>query len=1040
MRRRNSTASSRLDRRKSTSSGKSVRLEHIEPQTAERDAQAAATEAFSRARERSATESSTVLWPPPRSTGPGSTRPSLDAGSIHREKSIRFVPSKPLLLDPSANTSSQTPSGSTRFPFQERLTAEGEPDLRSPGNASASGLTSATKGAAGDLVGALFSPEERYTAEDDIASMPSSYRRLRKSRSMFTDGVIVPEQSNARPGRLSASTNQLPSPEGSPFRTPRSNENIPPRLRTPKSITFLRDLRSNFGPMARTDATSPGRSRLGEFSENQARSNTLRNKSSRFLRTRPPTTDRVFRKSMRDASSGTISTVDKPVKDRSLRYRARKVSQGFKHKLKNLFGLSTGSGSDSTIPQQHIEAARPTIVGLDELDDEDEYDFHDAANDDEEVRTYIISRIPSLHEVPSSQKLRSRHGSIDSIGSEQQGSDDRSRVTSRSTSDANTITSVNSGRERERKRLSVIKENGTHVCSSSAAFPTVYEQANSSAASLHPPPQIQAAPTSDEGPRIYSALMKRAAQSQGRQSSESERRNSVEEFVKSGTTPHRTSSLQPRRLTGSLGSTIRYVAPDFGSESESSEATNSSYMVDREPSQGLRQGLSIVQKPTYVTALEKPSPQVTSRKYTNSEATFGHDGEADTRSAAAKSGKPSLGQPVSPRSSAFFGSPTRHLFRTQSPFRRALQDRIQAEADSAANAGDKAEEKGETSDQPDSNPWMRSLSNLHIRRPSVCGSDVDNKMCYSESIYSTQTDDYQYKKPVNTSSLSQHGDATIFPSTSGVAKISSPTRKQRVSSSASSVEWKTWLSSNMSKIEESTSKRPNDAGFRYDVEPAGTGHVRERAQIMDDDDQDDLASANFRKPSEEELLSRPFDAGKSRTSMSHTRMSYASSLASTPSTSKDLKMGETSSTVAQENAAEIHRPDREKLLPRLPSISSLASRSIRRASITSKLANRRLGGRTSKTPLTTRNPSGTGEDQQTKANVPKPQQKFSGTAYTKPENINPETANEDDPYGTEGDDILGPSQQSREGRGMLNGLLSSRRRRLASSEESSAFL
>jgi hypothetical protein len=1039
MRRRNSTINNRLDRRKSISSVRSVRLEHIQPQTAERDAHAAATEAFSRARERSATESSTPPWPPPRSTGPGSTRASLDEGSIHREKSIRFVPSKPSLLGPSV-TISQNASVSHGCPVQRNLSAKGEPEFRPARSASASGIVSATKGVAGDLISTLFSSDERYTAEDDIASVPSSYRRLRKSKSMFTNHTAEPSHKDSGPHHPSASTNQLPSPANSRSQAPRSDENIPPQLKTPRSMTFLRDIRSNFGTVFRTDDTGAATPRTDGVYENKERPSTLRNKSSRFLRPKVPPADRGLRKSMREASNGTISTFDKTAKDRSLRYKARKVSRGFKHKLKNLFGLARGHGDEPTVPQQHIEAQRPHIFGLDELEDDTEYEVPDLTTD-EGARSYIISRMPSLHVVPSSQKLRSRQGSIESIRGEQQVSDERSRVTSWSNSDTNTTTSVNSGRaEREKKRLSVIKENGTHVCSSSAQFPTVFEQASSSTASLRPPPKVLPVSTSADGPRIYSALMKRTSQSKQSQASELERKSSVDDFMKAGTVPQRKSSLRPRRLGGSIGSTIRYVAPESESESESSEATKSSHMGDvgrngSPTATGLRHPLCTATRPTQEN-LSRPS---TSRIYTNAKVAEHRDSDTKFQLTAAESDTPGLGQPLSSRSSAFFGSPTRHLFRTQSPFRRALQDRIQTEANE------------EPKDPPDINPWMRSLSNLPIRRPSLCGSDRDIKICYTESVYSTNTDDYPARKPSLASPVNDfpgapaiHGEATIFADSSGLTGSSSLPRKQRVSSSSSSVEWKTWLSSNVSKLEESTTAQTGNDGLKYDLSSAyvtGNRHVREKAQIADDDE-DDLGPGGFPKSDldDQEQLPTPFDAGERDIPINRPYISYANSLTSTPSTSKVLYMGEPSHTPAQNNATGLPRPGCEKSLPYVPSLNSIAGRSMRHGSITSKLVKRRPGARASMTPLANRNPSGASEDQQAKVNLPKPQRKINGKTFAKPENMSPETTNEDDPYDIEGTGILGPNKQSTESKQMVDIFLSSRRRRLASSEEGSVFL
>lgn len=88
-------------------------------------------------------------------------------------------------------------------------------------------MMSAAKGAAGDYINTLFTSEEYYTPEDDIASMPSSYRKLRKSRSMFTNRGNVAVPDNPSLNKSSVSVNQLPLPAKSYSRPFRGDENTP---------------------------------------------------------------------------------------------------------------------------------------------------------------------------------------------------------------------------------------------------------------------------------------------------------------------------------------------------------------------------------------------------------------------------------------------------------------------------------------------------------------------------------------------------------------------------------------------------------------------------------------------------------------------------------------------------------------------------------------------------------------------------------------------------------------------------------------------
>jgi hypothetical protein len=114
----------------------------------------------------------------------------------------------------------------------------------------------------------------------------------------------------------------------------------------------------------------------------------------------------------------------------------------------------------------------------------------------------ISSHIPSLHDIPSNQQLRSRKGSVESIESgEQHVSDDRSRVTSWTNSVTSTVSSMGMLGEWERQRLSVIKENGAHISSSSLGS-TGLEGHGAGSQEIWSGAEI-------DSERVYSALMKR---------------------------------------------------------------------------------------------------------------------------------------------------------------------------------------------------------------------------------------------------------------------------------------------------------------------------------------------------------------------------------------------------------------------------------------------------------------------------------------------------------------------------------------------------
>ncbi|KAI0535310.1 hypothetical protein GGR58DRAFT_448063 [Xylaria digitata] len=1044
MHRRNSTNPRRLDRRKSVTSVKSVHLEHIPPETAERDARIAATQAFTRARERSATDSNSILWPPSRSPRSNAQSDQPDGASLCRQQSIRFVqPRHPHLPPNSTMAQDKSPSCISHDSNHHVTTVEIHP--RPPSSAAASGMVYATKGAAGDYINTLFTRNEYYTPEDDIASMPSSYRKLRKSRSMFTNRptVAIPEHVNGT--KTSASANQLPLPAVSYFRPHQGDENVPPRrLKTPRSMSFLREFRDSIVPAFRSeDDTAPFTSRNGYFSNRDGPRDINRPKSSNFFRSKVPSQDRVFRKSMRDTSNSTASMNGTTTKTGSLRYKARRVSQGFKHKLKNLFGLSKNDSDDARLPLQHIDAQRPHVFGWGNLQDEtDDELFIPPA--DRGALSRVASGIPSLHAVPSYQQLRSRQGSMDSLRSEQNASDERSRVTSWSNSDTNTVITYNSCREeRERKRLSIINENGAHMCSSSAQFATISEQSNASTASLCRP--VPTAPATVDGRRIYSALMKRVGHSQQAHTSIPESNHSTDDLVHLGTVPRRKSSLRLRRFGYDPAATIRYVFPESEADSESPKADDRLRVTD--------QGSPSKSSPSTASRIKEGGQDHLSSVHMNTNAGNMSSRDANNNGISAPSieAPPPLVRTLSSRSSAFFGSPTRHLFRTQSPYRRVLQDRMHT----ASNE--------QSIRSPEFNPWMRSLSNLPnlpIRRSSTYGSDADIKLHYTESIYSTNTEDGQTKRQSFLSLVedfprpkSTHGDVTIFVNPGHNKRSSSLPPKQRVTSSSSSIEWKMWLSSNVSKLEETTTQVDSN-DFQHGLSSARfSGHVRENAQINDEEDKildppdtpsrvrgNTGDSSNLSHDDEDENQPTPFDAGDRDAEIEQPQLFFEGSLPTDTSASNIASPATYPKQAALKTSTAAFAANHEKELPRVPSFHLKASGSNDQTNIATKFMKRQPNAKSSMTPLTSRSLSSTGEGQARKTNgSANSRRKLYSITSTKSENVSPATISDDDPYGIEGTGVLGPSQQTVGSKRMVDIFLSSRRRRMAS-DEGSVFL
>ncbi|KAI6084976.1 hypothetical protein F4821DRAFT_279670 [Hypoxylon rubiginosum] len=1043
-----------LDRRKSTSSVRSVHLEHINPATAERDARAAATQAFARSQGHSATDA--TLWPPSRtnqsSKNDGTHHNRNSYSSLHRQQSIRFVPSRTSrTIRSHTMTSDITPDPNLSTPRTSTATNSREP--RSMSRASATGIVSAAKGMAGDYINSLFVGEEHYTPEDDVASLPSSYRKIRKSRSMITSSGVSVTSRNYTQASTSTVADRMPAPSiGSSILE--RDENIPPAgLKAPKSMSFLRNRRDYPALFSqRRGGVSKGLFSDGGTRASDNRERPLKSQPSTFLRPKSMGADK-FRMSMRDTSNDAAPVDERLPKDGSLRIRARKVSSNFKHKLKSFFNLTKGDSNEASFPPQQIEASRSHNTDWeDEEINEDAFPFQSAY--DEAAISRVPSGVPSLHAVPSNQQLRSRQGSLESLNSEKRASDDRSRVTSWSNSDTNTINTMHSNREQQ--RLSIIREDGVHFPSSSVGLMSAGSRTgssshakNSNKSVRHLPPPIPHQPATVDSQRIYSALMKKLNDTDQRsQNSEVQRQRSIDDFINSGVPPPRGSSRDYIVRGANTPPTIRRVMPE--------SLLIASKSAGKKPvTRSLREGIDESPLHSMSGSLRRRFPPSASAPGAYEDEGFKDGGDIPPI--------PRIEAPTPPpralsnRSSAFFASPTCHLFRTQSPYRRAIQDSMKAESE-------KSQLKS-----PEFNPWMGSLSSLPIRRPSMCESDMDKKMQYAKSIYSSNTED-----PITTSSKNQvdnfpvpsntHGDATIFIDPPVYRPTPPPVPKHREASSSSSVEWKTWLSANVSKLEGSPNG-VNTSVLEYVVPSSrSSGHVREQAQINDEDDQ---SPVEVYKPTGANGVLAPIEHNARASSQASRRISNSRSLntfydrgnkeAESPaiqsrnvlcSTPSLASMGSTQEeNISTEPARKgVFDSLRRRSLAHRPSLNTLPGNPTSR-----KLVKKQPGLKSYTTPTPSpRLTAGADKQYSNLSGTPDSKSKLGIAASTKSENVSPRAGAgagaDEDPYDTQGSGVLGPgvegSPQTFGSKKIVDLFLSSRRRRMASGGEegSSMFL
>lgn len=814
MYRRKSTASSNVGRSKSDASMGGVRLQHIGHDTAEQHAHAAASRAFSRARDRSTTEPS--VWPPTRteSTTSAAARPSLSSNlgrpsrsDIRRQHSLRFCRSRsPTAANPrDGHSSVYAPRDELRRGTSLSRVGHRQ-HVGSPSGASASGMISAMKGTAGDYINDLFMEEQQYcTPEDDIASEPSSYRRLRKSKSMFTPG-------NGRRYGTDLPRHHITTSQSQSWFSSNSFAGLGARTVRPpgpaKSVSYLRSRQHRSDPVSTYHSTQMHQ--LDVCTPGPSKTKLLRSRSSTFFSTKLNNNTKSFSKTMRLESQEHRPSSDDaaPSKTGSLRNKARKVSSQVRRGIRNIFTTGREGSDVCTLPPQHVEArashnASPALST--------QYLGSVAKVNTVDVEcsvSQVASGVPSLHAIPSQQQLRSRHGSVESLRSNEQDADEKSRVTSWTNSETNTHSTVASNRsEHDRQRLSVINEHGMHVSSSADTkqCSDVVRSGDQTAEQVLTPRTARVV----DGPRLFSALMKRvdsssptgrksATETSSRSPSSSSRALVKDQYSSStqqGTTTDKASTATIRRVKN-LESTVHKDASVQHALSETRRRTG----------------------PKHPDATAPPGLRCSKSAHPIDNSSSGNASDS-----AQQVEKGSQSRTLSSRSSAFFGSPTNHLFRTKSPYRKALQASMQT-ADSAP--GPKS---------PEYNPWMRSLTDLPLRCPSV-NSEGDEKMHYTDSIYSEETDDQprgytnimsiveQFPKPPTS-----HGDATIFVN----SPTPMPSQARRPSARVPS-EWKAWVTANLSELDRVG--LPAVAATKISslaTQPAG--HVRENAQIEDDE-------------------------------------------------------------------------------------------------------------------------------------------------------------------------------------------------------------
>ncbi|KAK3310816.1 uncharacterized protein B0T15DRAFT_519549 [Chaetomium strumarium] len=720
---------------------------------------------------------------------------------------------------------------------------------------------------------ALTAQDEYYTPEDDIASAPSSYRRLHRSRSMVSDQFAI-RRSHEGPG-LSATNkptkHRLPGVSSSRrfFRSEPNDSKSPnsvPTLRAPKSMSFLGNRKwQSKSSSSREGSTRESRqSGLVDLPEDgsssmAAQSTTrLRYKPSALFSLRGRRADVKMPKSLRSSGStedfGASSTVSETHSEGqgTLRVKARKASRTLKIKLKNLFTHAKPEEETSSIPCQHIEAQRSHATFVPTSDGEDETSTGQRCGI---IRNPPV-KVPSLR-VVSPRLAHSNKASSESLRSERERNvSDGSSLTTWVHSGPSTLTSQEQQqwREWERHRLSVIKENGAHIPSSSLRRQAigsdlfrVPDNAPGTAVALGPIVDSQ---------RIYSALVKRMQTMNART-------EQVEEEGHSGTLASGAVAPVHERSGSSSSSTpetIKRAIPERGYSTASDNITTPTRASRREGfsrGHGTRdeqQTASVDVTPTISGGYQgRPSEDLEHDRLSTSglgdvasqRQEFRNDLTEDHNDiffqASTRADQPSR----------LADSPASYLFRTASPYRRALRKSMQEEQNAWAQQSSASDQVSDAGSQA----HHESGLNQPLRETS---SDSAKDLDCTESVYSSDGDEHGSVQYARVNRRSRTFAET--PANYGRGGW-------RETSTASSVDWKTWLSANIDKFEPSGSfARPTAVkpalppvvrGSRSSQFSSLRRHVRENAQTHSNDDcnnyatdvdDDDVFETPTRKP------------------------------------------------------------------------------------------------------------------------------------------------------------------------------------------------
>jgi len=746
----NSGAATRLRRAKSASSVQTYRPNSsdivVDPETAYQHALAAASVAFEQAHGREVKSKSSGEYDtrqPPRDrqsirfTGP--TAVPLNQRSITRREAAEYACSR---------ERSKTSSDARR--------SRREPSLRTSDS----------------FVTALPEQNEEYV-ERRVSSIPSSYRKLRKTKSMSN-----PDKSSAF-----SLVNGLSRTKGHHSLRPPKNDtharaSQDSSLR--RSLSFLRQPTASPEPLRKSidqdKAVQVARDQFVRQLEQQR----AKEKTSVVDFAEKRKSAKPFRRTVRSSSTTSYGSAIaspaaealNPPKNQGLGRKARSISISLKSRLKRVF--QKPSGNENVMPAQQLDASRPHFGDFMSSFNgtQQRYDHHIPSPDGNTIRR-IDSRGSTSRGTSAFVERPSRPGSIRSIESGVGAEKDESRVSSWGTSTAaNSLATLQS---RENKRLSTINEGAPYQPSSMRSYGDL---GHDLVTNTDPIRDFSAG-------SLYSRLRReiekneRMARIRGETLNEEEQAagglNYVDNFTPRG------SSLSNQQRGGVRMSKSVIFSPTTSMSGKQSEKSQYAHIRIQEP--------NLLSTESLHKSLERRDI-----------------------------GGSLIKRPLHEVKSTFF-PPSIHLERNStSPYRQAI--RGSSESDSTAV-------------KPVRTPNLSKIGTaLNEQSPFLQVRNFTD----SDSIYSRTTSGNTPRATDSPSSSSEDderpGTAVVASQPIRWDQSSSPSHNRKTSTVQSSGDWKRWLSTEVAQLE----RKGTTPTRIHDGSSASTlGHKREKAQLDVDD-------------------------------------------------------------------------------------------------------------------------------------------------------------------------------------------------------------